>query len=93
MYSVGLIVDRTIVSKQIYDIVLLSKKSDVFKINYLIIQEVEPQGIVQKIIGGSVGYNIRKLFLNYYVNLSHFLFEDLKNIIIFLIHTIWVILI
>ena len=48
MYSVGLIVDRTIVSKQIYDIVLLSKKSDVFKINYLIIQEVEPQGIVQK---------------------------------------------
>ena len=62
MYSVGIIVDSTSVSKQVYDIVLLSKKSDVFKINYLIIQEVKPQGIFQKLIGDSIGYNIRKVF-------------------------------
>lgn len=72
MYNVGIIVDSTSVSKQVYDIVLLSQKSNVFKINYLIIQEVEPQSIFQKIISDSIGYNLRKAFFKLLCKLESF---------------------
>lgn len=82
MYSVGLIVDSTSVSKQVYDIVLLSKKSDIFKINCLIIQEVKPPSIFQRVIGVSVGYNIRKLFFKLLCKFESFFvrrFEKYNN--------------
>ena len=39
--KIGLIVDDTIVSKQVYDLIQMSKTSEAYDISHLIIQKIE----------------------------------------------------
>ena len=69
--KIGLIVDDTIVSKQVYDLIQMSKTSEAYDISHLIIQKIEKRsgGLLRQVFLYARRRGVKKLINNFTFNL------------------------